>query len=163
MTWQQCRWRGGKNRMTVKCDKFITIPTNWALGPSLGNRGLVKVFLQLWFWRNKTFRKRERQTLFYNWFENPSKWCPSWRKNWRRNGTTKVGTTSKSFFFKQIQNNLLLALTAIFDSADPLNEGKISMKEYLQVCLKNGIEVKWKKRNPKLILTDIHQNGYQER
>ena len=67
-------------------------------------------------------------------------------------------------FLKQIQNNLLLALTAIFDSADPLNEGKISMKEYLQVCLKNGIEVKWKKkRNPKLIMTDRHQNGYQER
>ena len=53
-------------------------------------------------------------------------------------------------FFKQIQNNLLLALTAIFDSADPLNEGKISMKEYLQVCLKNGIEVKWKKNESKI-------------
>ena len=73
------------------------------------------------------------------------------------------GDKIKILLFKQIQNNLLLALTAIFDSADPLNEGKISMKEYLQVCLKNGIEVKWKKRNPKLILTDIHQNGYQER
>ena len=38
-------------------------------------------------------------------------------------------------------NNYVSALTAIFDSADPLNEGKISMKEYLQVCQKNGIEV----------------------
>ena len=91
------------------------------------------------------------------------------RQNGVRRGAKTEGETeprrwgqNQNPFFKQIQNNLLLALTAIFDSADPLNEGKISMKEYLQVCLKNGIEVKWKKRNPKLILTDIHQNAYQE-
>ena len=43
--------------------------------------------------------------------------------------------------FKQLQTNLCSALTAIFDSVDPLNEGKISMKEYFQLCQKNGIEV----------------------
>ena len=122
------------------------------------------------------FRKQKLQTLLYNWIGHPSKWCRWWRKNWRRKGTTKVETKINFHenIFEQLQTNMCSnsnkilsnncnknmcsALTAIFDSADPLNEGKISMKEYLQVCQKNGIEVEiihfWLMQ----MITDFWQN-----